>query len=591
LAKSFDLSEFPKAFEPLVVVVGDRREGKPETIGDVLAYSVSAIDLMFLPALKLPEDTPIVSDKIFVIESEDSLKYRFRDRNILTIGSPAVNLFSRRIDNQSFFRFDIDEDAKKKMARQANLLEPYKVDMTALGFYIAVAAANVQTEREFMAWAGRGQPELNDGQRQKFETIRAAVAESGLTGYKALLHAFGGSAILDPVDRSGHLNLQEPRKQGYRGQPDLDYGFVSLAAHPYADDKCSIYVGGMHGPGTAYGLKLLANPKNWKDLPYGGVFEVRIPIMVGFADRMRGLEHGWQTVPYGAHNEFRLSDLRVEEVKEQPRLQAFISMPMNGSKGDKSPVLQLKKEASLQKSVEWTDPYNVPGGSWEFATDIQSQFSRVDFVVHDITGLSPGVMFEVGYSRGLERPAVFLWDTRKPFNVHSLPPSLRKLAIDCVKFADSGKLCTAVSKRIKVWLNSPPAPNGRKKKRTQIDPRGVVIAASPRYAETLKKPLTEQLKSRNCRVIWKSPESLDELSGWMDACQNVIVATANDFAEGMLVLGLAQARKKNVLEFYDGNMSHSTMFTGIQQSWQHATVAEDVQSGLNKLFQPAGASA
>jgi len=50
---TFDLQGFPQDFQPLVVVVGDRREPRPKSIGDVLAYSVSTIDFMFLAELHL----------------------------------------------------------------------------------------------------------------------------------------------------------------------------------------------------------------------------------------------------------------------------------------------------------------------------------------------------------------------------------------------------------------------------------------------------------------------------------------------------------------------------------------------------------
>ncbi|MFP5286690.1 MAG: hypothetical protein ACLGI9_13190, partial [Thermoanaerobaculia bacterium] len=71
---------------------------RPKTSGDLLAYSASTLDLLYLPKLQLPPNTLILSDKIFVIERPEIIRQLCREVNILTIGSPAVNLFSRRIN-------------------------------------------------------------------------------------------------------------------------------------------------------------------------------------------------------------------------------------------------------------------------------------------------------------------------------------------------------------------------------------------------------------------------------------------------------------------------------------------------------------
>ena len=70
------LTNFPEDFQPLVVVTGDRREVPPQSIGDVLSYSVSNTDFIYMNYMKLQESLTL-SDKQFVIESEDDLRQRF----------------------------------------------------------------------------------------------------------------------------------------------------------------------------------------------------------------------------------------------------------------------------------------------------------------------------------------------------------------------------------------------------------------------------------------------------------------------------------------------------------------------------------
>jgi hypothetical protein len=51
------LKSFPEEFEPLVIVTGDRREVPPQSHGDLLAYSVSNTDFMYLYHLRIRNTT------------------------------------------------------------------------------------------------------------------------------------------------------------------------------------------------------------------------------------------------------------------------------------------------------------------------------------------------------------------------------------------------------------------------------------------------------------------------------------------------------------------------------------------------------
>jgi hypothetical protein len=576
----FKLSDFPKGFEPLAVVMGDRRESRPKTLGDLLAYSVSSIDLMFLAELQLSPGTLIVSDKVFVIEEENTLRDRFGGLNLLTIGSPAVNLFSRMINDQSIFRFEISEEVKVQLERQRKIILPHKFDRTALEFYIAIVngTTKVETLPDFRT--------LTDTEIETFNTIRDQVVESGLTSYKALLHEFSGSAITDPI-KGNAFDFARPDRHGFRNAPDKDYGLVSLAAHPYADDRCVIYVAGTHGPATAYGVHLLGTRQDLESLPYGGVFEVIIPQFIGFAHRLQRSKRTWQTKSHQLVPGFELA--RIPRPKQQADLRVFISLPMSAATTVRPdlPILALKRISSrdLGQSVEWVDPYSIPKTNWDdFRGRILSYFPTMDFVIHDVTDLSHGVMFEVGYSRGLDKKRVLLWDTsRARFDPHQLPAILRNgVHIDSVDFTDTQSLCSIVVDSMRATLASTPVRPSAP--RSSVGPIGVMVLASPACRATVETSLRNQIAAWNKGpVVWDTPLSLADLYAGIEASEHVIVVSDPQYSEGNLALGLGSALHKRMLEIYEGD--GCVMFDGLKQPWNKASLDVNVQDGLKKLFQ------
>lgn len=589
--QQFDLTQFPGSFHPLVVVVGDRREARPQTIGDVFVYSVSTIDLMFLLQLGLPPDTLIVSDKIFrLIDDDKSLAERFREYNILTIGSPAVNLFSRMINDWSLFRLDIGLEAREEMAKQERIVDRYKNDRIALDCYLAIADRKIRSFDEFVK-AGRFGG-FAEAQRSKFNEILSEVQRSGLDSYKALLRAFTGNGIWDPIRPDGQLNWDKPRRQGFDAKRDIDFGLVSLAAHPYADDKCVVYAAGKHGPATAYALRLLATPRELVDRPYGGVFELLIPQHISFAYRLDHAIHQWQTVSYSV-SEFDLASLRKSKSSAET-LRVFISMPM--ARGTEQPLLALKKfdgTKEIRRPISWNDPFSLPVGTWDFAKGIQAHFPSVDFIVHDVTGLSAGVLFEVGCSKALNKRTVFLWDSsRAEFDLLALPPSLRQLQVDTVNFTQTTELVQAVLSRIASQMEYVSDASAAAKRSDGFSQGNeVLVLASPTCAETLRPYLVSQLSARNLSSVhWSLEGSLDELCQHIGKCGLMIVGSDPSYADGNLALGIGQMLDKNVLELHERGSQPCVMFKGRRQSWDRATLATDLEDALNKIVPRARAA-
>lgn len=58
----------------------------------------------------------------------------------------------------------------------------------------------------------------------------------------------------------------------------------------------------------------------------------------------------------------------------------------------------------------------------DFQYFIDERLAKSSFVVHDVTNLTPGVAYEIGFSRGYKKPSFMVWDvTKKDFNSNSLP--------------------------------------------------------------------------------------------------------------------------------------------------------------------------
>lgn len=276
------LEDFPYAFEPLTIVCGDRRESPPTTRGDLFAFSLSITDLTFLPTLGLRNrHTTIRSDKLFAVMDKAYLQREFGHSNLLIIGSPAVNFAARLINNHAVFRFQLDLRVKEwdQKVRSMKALDDAGI---LLQFW--KLSQNM------------GSPDLtavSDPEKETAAMVQALVQEFSVQrGLKAFMHRFRSQGIVDPAD--GTI-------QGFAFRANNDFALISLAPNPFADtaDYICIMVAGIHGPGTAHALKMLAED-NFQEHPFGGVIEVHLDLVTkGWADRFQHpTDVSWQTKPY-----------------------------------------------------------------------------------------------------------------------------------------------------------------------------------------------------------------------------------------------------------------------------------------------------
>lgn len=448
------LQNFPEAFYPLVVITGDRRDDPPKSRGDLFAYSMSPCDLMFFPSLKLREDVQIKSDKIFVLMDDSYLKREFGKTNLLIIGSPATNLVARKVNRMSLFRFNISKNSEEKLRSQEKIIEKAPFDIVRLHIYLDVVRGvpleisleNLKTRRFLVV--------DEENFRATYESVVRDYASTKIGNFKSLIREFTIPGLIDPIDNALHGIAI-----GYAN----DFGLISIARNPFADneDYVSIFVAGIHGPGTAQALRILGNSKNFESCPYGGIFEVQLNPALEWPARFESALQQWQTrTHYTSESVVRIlrehlaqdgpGYLTKEEKiacidflvnltrkpKENPK-RIFLSVPLDIQKNEsKEENAKLKK--SVFECLKKIDPkipklkeilvngFDIPKGPQPFRDALFNALANAHLVLHEISTQAAGVMFEIGWSIGLSKRYFLVWNQDPtPFSPAMLPSILK----------------------------------------------------------------------------------------------------------------------------------------------------------------------
>lgn len=230
LASHVSLLDFPDAFAPLTIIVGDKREEEPRNAGDLYVFSASTVDDRWIFELDLPRNTEKLSDKILMTASDEWLKTTLGRRHILCIGSPASNLFARAYNDHFLFRFALSPEAKEIWKKKRAEMAGHATPAALLGFREASRPDLKQTMRLFK------QPGFVDF---NYHNLRLGI---------------------DPAE-------------------NRDFAVVSIGRNPWAGDEpfFAILAAGVHHPGTAHAVRFLATPENFRRHPFGGVLEVQVP--------------------------------------------------------------------------------------------------------------------------------------------------------------------------------------------------------------------------------------------------------------------------------------------------------------------------
>ncbi len=453
------LLDFPKAFQPLVVVTGDRREVPPQSIGDILAYCVSSIDFMFMNHLRLG-DCPVLSDKQFVVDSAEDLSRRFGRSNILVIGSPAVNLLARKINEGSLFGFSISRQTKDELAEQYRFVRKHGLDEEgspdedALHIYHQCLEGIVDVDSILARFSGRA-PNIGD-LREKAETIVNAFkktriwsesrASSTIRPIRHLMHKLDKPGIRDSLSKT---------IRGESSGLDKDYGLISLGPNPFSEKPgySTVYVAGVHGPGTALGLRLLMDKRSLKGHPYGGVYEVFLSRFAAYFERTEKARPRWETP------EYEPDAVPLDKIDITRNLKVFLSSP-----APKADQVQKDFDRRLREGLEGVcreervgltieDPYTLALGVKHSFWNVILEYERdCDFVLHDMTGCAKGVMVEVGFSVGTRRPYFLIWNAEKcpvtDWREMRVPSLLEEANIEQVNISDEAGTTDTLRKKI-----------------------------------------------------------------------------------------------------------------------------------------------
>jgi transcriptional regulator with XRE-family HTH domain len=296
------LKDFPDAFEDLIVVCGDRREVPPKNKGDLFVKSFSCSDIVSLSSLFAKTGTlDIRSDKVFVLGDREYLKREFGNKNIIVIGSPAVNLLTREINGRGAFLFATPKLARDFIAdnktiaeiNDRNLLEIFwKMASEWKGHGEIPVDAYIETYRTKL-------PRREAEDTKDFEQRISAQIKGLADKVKGLLRGNNLKTVMNKFLTAGFRDLADGQIHGDAIRTDNDFGIIALCSNPYSDDNTHlcILVAGIHGPGTDRALYALAT-ENFRERPLGGVIEVRLNLDAGWIERLHTAAWAWQTDPY-----------------------------------------------------------------------------------------------------------------------------------------------------------------------------------------------------------------------------------------------------------------------------------------------------
>jgi hypothetical protein len=243
----------------MVIIPGDCRENNPSLPQDLLADTASLSDLAWIPRMRLPKDTILITDKFALLPD---MKEVLKNKNLLIIGSPGVNWVSRHIWRNGPFYFVVNIDAMEDVLRREREIE--EMNPVALSIY-----------------------KINNA-----------------SAFPKLLGNLKGDSLHDPASGNNAQTV---------GNQEM-YGVISLCKHPFSDDHYAILIGGPRLLGTMAAEKLLADPKAMAQRPFGGVVKA-----IEATGRPRGLSYTeaaveWVTEPYTYE---KLREILQQELTEK----------------------------------------------------------------------------------------------------------------------------------------------------------------------------------------------------------------------------------------------------------------------------------
>jgi hypothetical protein len=594
------LKGFPGDFTPLVVVTGDRREVPPLSKGDVLAYSFSTTDIMYLNNIGYQgeqdafNDGLVVSDKQFVTDDEESLRRRFGSTNMLVIGSPAVNLLARRINENSPFRFSISEEAKKELQEQNDLMDELITDDDELFIYHQCLEGILDVETMLKRYVDLD-PHI-DQLRNKAGTIARRFKDTSICR-NIPAYTRPVRYLMHKLDRPGIYDSRGRTNRGESIGAYKDYGLIAILQNPFSDteDYSLIYVAGVHGPGTAIGVRMLGDQQAFESHPFGGVYQVRIRRVANYYEKIQQSSSIWETPGYEPSN-------YNGEVKEKsPSIHVFLSSP--SKKEDRNQqrfnqtIKDLIRDICKTKGIDAhvREPYSFPlgGKDHDFWQTILDYEKECKFVLHDLTDCARGVMVEIGFSFGAKQQYFLVYnqakDPKSSLDKIRKPSLLPVAQIEQIDIRNLPSARLLIREKIVERAFSDDRPIACSTCNILQKREGVRSAYIYSREPTLTKCLEKALRDRS---ISRIPEAESEkelricrICQVMNLADFVLIQLADEDPDGFIVLGMAKAmKKKTLLLSLDKYGANEFAWAKDSQRFQLKTVKDDLEEPLATFF-------
>jgi hypothetical protein len=407
-----------------------------------------------------------------------------------------------------------------------------------------------------------------------------------------------------------------PVIHGAAPREEIDFGLLSFALQPFSDSDNSvvIYAAGCHGPATSHSLELLADRTSLQDHPLGGVFEVQMSTFSPFSSRFQDVTKVWDTTPYSMARLGDFSLRHVIEARKRSRIPSraavFISAPLRHSDTaarEKTEWIAGQIEAHYARQgfeAKCYHTYNIQSiGTWNYVHGIIKHFPPCDFILHDLTEFSPGVVFEIGCSMGLNKRFVLLWDIgAKAFEAAKLASLLRFTDVRQIDFSQreqarssleailaeipvgpgkTGSQCPGFAHR----TSQSPCPYQHSEGNSTAKSDHVFIVVSSAMDE-VRNSLIEKVRRKKRAIVLPSDEpvrddcSICSICKGIATCGNVIVDVTNSDMDGLLALGMARARERHTLQLLRDGSVRSSMFDGRTAQWRRETLDSDLETAL-----------
>ncbi len=211
---------------------------------------------------------------------EDDLQREFGNTNLLVIGSPAVNLAARVINNHSIFRFNLAPEVRE-WEEQLRSLQGINDQDVLQGFWRMAQEPDTFDTTQLFSDATEEQAKQMEKLKQGFLSRKSA---------KDIMSSFKKPGFIDPADERIHAKFT---------RQDNDFAIISLGRNPFSttDDYICIFVAGIHGPGTAHAIRALGED-DFVDHPFGGIIEVHLNLFKDWPTRFEQARWNWQTSKY-----------------------------------------------------------------------------------------------------------------------------------------------------------------------------------------------------------------------------------------------------------------------------------------------------